>query len=195
MRRRPLNIFLLALGLLFLGTLLIALRITTFPRTITTGQFDCAIVLGAAVHGAAPSPVFEARLSHAVDLYQRGIVRHLVLTGGTGAGTSMAESAAGRAYALARGVPGTSILTEQTSHTTRQNLIEAGRLMQPAGLRSAVIVSDPYHLRRAVTMARDLGMDATSSATPTTRYQSLSTRTSFLLREIYFTLHYWLFRE
>jgi uncharacterized SAM-binding protein YcdF (DUF218 family) len=173
----------------------LAVRIVSFPQTLTSGRYDCAIVLGAAVHGTSPSPVFEARIAHAIDLYRQGLVQRLVFTGGVGAGAQSSEAAVAEAYAVSLGVPAQVILTEQTSHTTRQNLVEAKRIMDAAGLRSAVIVSDPYHLRRSASMATDLGMQATTSATPTTRYQSLSTKAKFLTREVYFIVHYWVLNE
>ncbi|MDT4875993.1 hypothetical protein FQZ97_1114050 [compost metagenome] len=63
-------------------------------------------------------------------------------------------------------------------------------VMRRTNLRSAVIVSDPLHLRRAQTMADDLGIQAVTSATPTTQYRSVSARSMFLLRERYFYHHY-----
>ena len=76
---------------------------------------------------------------------------------------------------------------EVRSHTTVQNLAEAQAIMQAQGLKTAILVSDPLHLRRAMWMARDLGIDAVSSPTPTSRYRSWSARLRFLRRE----LHYW----
>jgi uncharacterized SAM-binding protein YcdF (DUF218 family) len=62
--------------------------------------------------------------------------------------------------------------------------------MQKHGLKSAIIVSDPLHMKRAMMMAEDLGIEAASSPTPTTRYRSLQTKLGFLIREIYFFHHY-----
>ena len=195
MRRRVLRwVFgatLIALGV----TAWIVLRIISHPTTLNSGSYDCAIVLGAGVQKSIPSPVVQARIDHAVALYHQGIVRNLVFTGGLGSGDDVAESEAARTSAISQGIPPAAIHTERNSHTTLQNLREAKRIMESAGLRTAVIVSDPYHLRRADSMAADLGIAPTSSATPTTRYQSLSTKVPFLLRETYFTLHYWIFRE
>ena len=67
--------------------------------------------------------------------------------------------------------------------------------MRDAGMETALIVSDPLHMRRAMEMAEALGIEARPSATPTTRYQSWTTQAPFLLREIYFIHHFWLFGE
>lgn len=84
------------------------------------------------------------------------------------------------------------MLIEETTRTTKQNLAEAARLMEQNHLRSAILVSDPLHLRRAMAMAGDVGISAVSSPTPTTRYRSLQAKVGFLAREVYFLQHYWL---
>jgi len=151
---------------------------------------DCAIVLGAAVYGDQPSPVFEERIKHAVALYRAGTVSKIIFTGGFGAGASHAESTVGADYAIRQGVPPSALLTETRSHTTHENLIEAKSLMSAASLRSAILVSDPLHLKRSARMASDLGIAAVTSPTPTTRYRSLKSRLGFLGRELYFHHHY-----
>ncbi|HEX5790824.1 MAG TPA: YdcF family protein, partial [Luteolibacter sp.] len=67
---------------------------------------------------------------------------------------------------------------------------EAKAVMDAKGLQSAIIVSDPLHLKRASEMAEDLGMSTVCSPTPTTRYRSLGTKLRFLMRELYFLHHY-----
>lgn len=151
---------------------------------------DCAIVLGAAVYGERPSPVFEERIKHAVTLYQAGTISKIIFTGGFGRGASHAESMVGAACAIREGVPPSAVLTETKSKTTRENLVEAKALMLKASLNSAILVSDPLHLKRSALMARDLGIPAVTSPTPTSRYRSLKSKCGFLVREIYFYHHY-----
>ncbi len=157
-----------------------------------SGPADGAVVLGAAVWGDQPSPVFQERINHAIDLYAEGRVEWLIFTGGVGVGQphEPAEGEVARFYALERGVPEEAILFETTSHTTAENLRGARRLAEAHGLERLLIVSDPLHMKRAVTIARDLGLDAHPSSTPTTRYRSFGPRARFLLRETYFYLSY-----
>lgn len=151
---------------------------------------DCAIVLGAAAYGNRPSPVFEERIRHGIALYRTGLVSIIIFTGGYGTGASHAESEVAAAYAAREGVPETDILTELRSRTTQQNLAEAKLLMEAHGLRTAILVSDPLHLRRAMWIANDLDISAVSSPTPTTRYRSFKTQFRFLRRELYYWHHY-----
>jgi uncharacterized SAM-binding protein YcdF (DUF218 family) len=151
---------------------------------------DAAIVLGAAVAGSDPTPVFEERLRHAVDLYRSQQVKLLIMTGGTGPGDSLAESEAARRWAIAHGVPAGDIVTEAQSHTTKENFLNALPLIEEHAVGRVLVVSDPLHMRRALRMASDLGLDAYPSPTPTSRYRTLGTQAPMLAREIWFTLVY-----
>ena len=182
------KLFLLALASIWICWCVYA--IASFKDRELPARSDCAIVLGAAAYGSKPSPVFEERIRHALDLYRRGLVRKLIFTGGAGPGAQYAESTVASKFAAQAGVPLSDIYTETQSHTTHQNLGEALGIMRQSGLRSAIIVSDPLHLRRAKKMADDLGIEAVTSGTLTTRYRSFSTRAPFLLRELYFYHHY-----
>lgn len=148
---------------------------------------DAIVVLGAAAYDARPSPVFEERLRHGIDLYKRGLAPTLIFTGGFGGtGARFAESQVGRRYALRNGVPDSAILIETVSHNTRENLGQAAALMAPRKLTRAIVVSDPLHLSRALRICRDIGIGCLGSPTPTTRYRSFATRWRFLLNEVYF---------
>ncbi len=170
------------------------IQIAGYAAVRDDGPADAAIVLGAAVWEGEPSPVFAARLDHAIALYHQQRVRALIFTGGVGEGDSLAESAAAQTYALAQGVPATAIFSETVSHITLTNLTEAGRMVQEQGFDRVLLVSDPLHMRRAVTIARDLGLNAYSSPTPTSRYRTWKTQAGFLLRETYYYTGYLLRR-
>ena len=180
----------LVAALLLAWTILLAGRIVAAGEEASTRPADAAIVLGAAIVADRPSPVFEQRIRHAIGLYRAGRVRKLLFTGGRVGAAAPAEAIVARAYALRRGVPADAILAETASHTTRQNLVEARRLMDGHHLRSALIVSDPLHMKRALRMAKDLGIDAGPSPTPTSAYRSWRSRAPFLLRETWFYTGY-----
>ena len=150
-------------------------------------QADAIIVLGAAAYDAKPSPVFEERIRHGLDLYHQGYAPLLIFTGGYGGtGARFSESQVARRYAVKQGVPESAILIETASRTTRQNLVEARRLMDQRKLHRVIIVSDPLHMARGLRLARELGIDALASSTPSTRFRSFHTSWKFLAQEIYF---------
>jgi uncharacterized SAM-binding protein YcdF (DUF218 family) len=127
---------------------------------------DVIVVLGAAQYNGRPSLVFEARLSHAVDLFADGYAPWLMVTGGKQEGDRTTEAAAGRRYAIENGVPEDAILAEDQGRTTLESLRSVGRIMRERGLRTALFVSDPSHMLRVLRMARDEGITAFGSATP-----------------------------
>ncbi|MBW4555205.1 MAG: YdcF family protein [Trichormus sp. ATA11-4-KO1] len=151
---------------------------------------DAAIVLGAAVWGEEPSPVFQERINHAITLYKNGNVSTIIFTGGVGESNEPAEATVGKLYAIAQQVQVGDILTETQSRTTHQNLKNALEVASTYKLTKFLIVSDPLHMKRAVLMARDLKMDAYPSPTPTTRYRSFHSQMEFLMRETYFYFVY-----
>jgi uncharacterized SAM-binding protein YcdF (DUF218 family) len=117
-------------------------------------QADAIVVLGAAQYNGRPSPVLQARLDHALDLYDRGLARHLIFTGGTGVGDTVSEAEVSRRYARDHGVPSSAIMTERDGLSSAQSIRAAAALMQSAGLESALLVSDSYHMMRLELLAR-----------------------------------------
>jgi uncharacterized SAM-binding protein YcdF (DUF218 family) len=128
---------------------------------------DVIVVLGAAQYVGRPSPVLRARLDHAIDLWQRGLAPRLIFTGGTGAGDTTSEAAVSRVYALRHGVPDTAILTENEGKTTRQSLAAVSSMMRARDMRSAILVSDPFHMLRLRILSGQYGVDAYTSPTQT----------------------------
>lgn len=135
-------------------------------RQGTVARVGAAIVLGAQLENGAPSPAFQARLDHVFDLYRRGQVRQIILTGGITAGGSVAEAAAGRDYLLKKGLPAEALLAEEDSTSTLGNLQNALPLAQANGIQTVALVSDSTHMLRALKMARDLGFEAYGSPVP-----------------------------
>jgi uncharacterized SAM-binding protein YcdF (DUF218 family) len=192
--RKLLYVLVAVVGLTLYAAGQFAWLIWTYGGTTDEGTADAALVLGAAADGIAPSPVFEERLRHAVELYRAGRVKYLVLTGGRGTGEALAESEVGRDWVVAQGVPADAVLIETKSRTTKQNLTFARPLLEKAGIGRVLIVSDPLHMRRAMWMANTLKFDAAPSPTPTTRYETLATQVPMLFREVWFSF-VWYFRQ
>lgn len=131
------------------------------------GPADAIVVLGAAQYDGRPSPVFRARLDHAVDLYLDGVAPLFVVTGGKATGDRTTEAAAARAYALGRGVPAEAILVEDRGRNTLESLRSVGLMLRVRAARDVVFVSDPTHMLRVLRMARDQGLAPRGSPTRT----------------------------
>lgn len=178
-----------ALLVAFVGT---AVLIWNSARVSSGNKSDVAIVLGAAVWGDEPSPVFAGRLDEAVRLIDTGTVDQVIVTGGVGAAGGLSEAEVGKRYLVSRGVPPGVILEENRSRRTFDNLKNAKELLERDGLESCMVVSDPLHMHRAIVMARKLGLDAEPRPTSSSAYRGLGSRLNFLAREVWFLWGFWL---
>ncbi len=134
---------------------------------------DAIVVLGAAQYNGAPSPLFRARLDHAIALYHEGIAPILVVTGGKGReGDITTEAEAAMAYAVAHDVPASAILVEDRGRNTLESIRTVGSMLRDRQLDAAVFVSDRSHMLRVLRMARDQGMTAYGSPTTTSPSES-----------------------
>ncbi|MEL7569932.1 MAG: YdcF family protein [Eubacteriaceae bacterium] len=155
---------------------------------------DAAIVLGAGISGDEPSPVFKERINHGIWLYKNGYVGKLIFTGGKGQNEKISDSSVAKKYAIENSVSGEDILIEEYSTITQENISFAAQIVKENNFSSVIIVSDPLHMRRAMLMAKDYGLNAYSSPTPTTRYITAKSKTMFLAREVFFYVGYKIYR-
>jgi uncharacterized SAM-binding protein YcdF (DUF218 family) len=151
--------------LLVWALLLLAVRL--FADRDERVPADVIVVLGAAQYDGRPSPVFRARLDHAVELYREGLAPVMIMTGGIGAGDTVSEATVGRRYAIRMGVPAESILTERSGLRSAESMQAVARLMRQRGLHTALLVSDPFHMLRLRVLAFRVGVRAYSSPTRT----------------------------
>lgn len=122
------------------------------------------VVLGAAVWaGGVPSPSLRRRLQHGVALLQQGQADVLICSGGLG-GVPPTEAEVMQRLALEQGVAIDQIILEPTATSTLESAIACTQILKAHGWSRAVIVSDHYHICRAVLLFRQLGISATGSA-------------------------------
>jgi uncharacterized SAM-binding protein YcdF (DUF218 family) len=130
-------------------------------------RVDAIVVLGAAQYNGRPSTILKARLDHGIELYQSGLGRYFVVTGGKAEGDRTTEAASARAYAISRGVPADAILVEDRSRTTLESLRRVASLLRGQGLATTLFVSDRTHMLRVLRIARDEGLTPLGSPTDT----------------------------
>lgn len=128
-----------------------------------TRPAGAVVVLGAAQYNGRPSPIFESRLKHAVDLFQTGNYRFLMVTGGKQPGDKTTEAAVARQYAIAHGVPAEKILSEDQGRNTLESMDAVRTTLAAQSIDDAVFVSDRSHMLRVLRMAADLGIRAYGS--------------------------------
>ncbi len=199
LRRHPV-FAVLALVLLVAMTLIGASAITVWRAAHTDDashveRADVIIVLGAAQYDGTPSPVFQGRLDHALLLYGQGRAAHVMVVGSKAPGDTTTEAQAGRDYLVSQGVPAAAAISEPVGRTTYESLVGAASYMQRHGMRSAFLVSDPWHNARIKRMASDLGIQGYASATWTSAARSEDTRFTGYARETLAYLYYRVFRR
>ena len=167
-----------------------ALNIVSYGKIDEKAPCDVAIVLGAGTANGEVSPVYRERINHGLWLYENGYVDYLIFTGGIGKGNTLSDAYVAKQYAISQGVPEEVILIEEKSTITEENLEQSKIIMDNNSLQTAIIVSDPLHMKRAMLMAKDYGIEANSSPTPSTMYKSLKTKLPFLVREEFFYIGY-----
>lgn len=128
------------------------------------GKADVIVVLGAAVWpGGEPSPSLARRVRHAVDLFNVGVSSHILMTGGEGHHLP-AEAVVMKQLALQAGVPESALVTEERSTSTFESAVKCLDIMRVSGWKSAIVVTDSYHLLRCVLLFRAFGVRASGSA-------------------------------
>ncbi len=144
-------------GVLALG---LAVRLLTRGRMVTPDRLPplpVALVLGAEVYSdGRPSRFLRARLDVAADLYRRGLVGRVLLSG-DGLSPFYDETAGMRDYLLDAGVPAAHLVLDPAGFDTYDSCLRARDVF---GLRRLVVVSQAYHLPRALAICRALGLDA-----------------------------------
>ncbi len=181
--RRAGIVLLSAVLLLLLTATLTAVPIVRYARVDETRAADCVVVLGAGTWEGTVSPVFEERLRHAAELYRSGLAPKIILTGGLDPANTITDAEAARRWTEREGIPAEDVLLEDRSRYTHENFLYAKEIMDREGFESALVVSDPLHMKRAMLCARDFGVTGYSSPTPTSMYRSTGARAKFLLRE------------
>ena len=126
---------------------------------------DAIGVFGAAEYDGRPSPVYRARLDHALSLYQHRVAPLIITLGGSG-GDQYNEGAVGREYLMAMGVPESAIIAETQSRNTEESARRIAVIARANGLRRLAIVSDGTHLFRIHEICAAEGLDVLTSPRP-----------------------------
>ena len=167
----------------------IVVPVFTLGRTWLVGhnsqahKADVIVVLGAAQFNGRPSAALEARLIEAKRIFSLGFAPHIITVGGGAPGDRTTEAASSKAWLLSHGIPATDVTSipkgRDTLVSTRGYIAE----MKRKNYRNVIIVTDPYHCLRAMTMAHDLGAKNYCSPVRTGPNSLLHPNLHYLVRE------------
>jgi uncharacterized SAM-binding protein YcdF (DUF218 family) len=190
------RILLALIGLVAILVFYVAAHIWWVAREDQHPRSDAIVVLGASQYNGTPSPVFAARLDHAITLYDEHVAPRIVTVGGKEPGDVYTEAAAGRTYLAHHGVPRSAIVAVQTGRDTLRSLRGVDAAFKGAGWHTAVLVTDPWNCLRARTMARDLGITAYTSPERTgPAVASRSVEIRYIARETEAYIYYKIFHN
>ena len=147
---------------------IIALGINLFVKLSTKKQIikeneysnlsdvDCIIILGAGIWGDKPSPMLEDRLQEGIKLYQNNVSDKIIMSGDHGK-KEYDEVNIMKNYVIERGIPSEDIFMDHAGFSTYESIYRAKKIFQA---KKIVIVTQKYHLYRALYIANRLGIEA-----------------------------------
>lgn len=157
---------------------------------------DAIVVLGASQYNGDPSPVFEARLQHAADLYREGVADTVITVGGNQPGDNYTEGGSGRDWLQERDIPAEDLIGIGEGSNTLRSIDAVSRVFSEQGWTRAVLVTDPWHSLRARTMAQDAGLEtAVSPVRSGPAVEKRETQLWYITRETASIWYYWLFGD
>jgi vancomycin permeability regulator SanA len=136
---------------LFVGA---AGRVTGDPGDVP--KAPVAVVFGAGLWGGEPSPYLAHRLDAAARLYREGTVRAVLVTGDNSR-VEYDEPDVMRAYLTRHGVPGRAVVSDYAGFDTWDSCVRARKVF---GVERAVLVSQGFHIRRAVALCEAAGVSS-----------------------------------
>jgi vancomycin permeability regulator SanA len=155
-QRRLYQVSTLAVVLLFAPVTAVRAYASPYQRSAATVPYEpVAIVFGAAAPGGEPSPYLSRRLDVALDLYKRGKVTVILVTGDNSR-PDYDEPTVMRQYLVDRGVPATRIVRDFAGFDTWASCVRAKKIF---GVDHATLVTQDFHLPRALLLCRSAGID------------------------------------
>ena len=131
-------------------------RLITPEAAAELSDIDCIIVLGCRVNGETPSPMLSDRLTRGVELYDMNAAPKLLMSGDHGR-VSYDEVNAMKQFAIDKGVPSEDVFMDHAGFSTYETMYRAKEVF---AAKRVIIVTQKYHLYRAVYIAEQLGLEA-----------------------------------
>lgn len=130
-------------------------------------EVDCILVLGAGVNGLKPSPMLKDRLDASLKLYNKGISNKIIMSGDHGQ-DNYNEVKAMKTYGIEHEIPSENIFMDHAGFSTYDSIYRAKEIF---GVKKVIIVSQEYHLYRALYIAESLGIEAYGYSSDTRKYK------------------------
>ncbi|MBQ9298809.1 MAG: YdcF family protein [Clostridia bacterium] len=131
-------------------------RIVSKETTKQIEDLDCILILGAGVRGDQPSPMLEDRLLEGIDLYNQGVANKILVSGDHGT-KGYDEVNVMKKFVIEHGVPSEDIFMDHAGFSTYDSIYRAKEIFK---VEKMIVVTQEYHLYRALYVAKVIGIDA-----------------------------------
>lgn len=152
-------------------------NISTLEESEKLTDIDCAVILGAGVRDGKPTPMLKDRLLMGIEIYKSGAAKKLIMSGDHGS-EDYDEVNIMKSFAVDIGVPDSDIFMDHAGFSTYDTIYRAKEIFEAD---SIIIVSQEYHLYRALYIAERLGVKAVGVSADLNTYRGQTKRE---LREI-----------
>ena len=146
-------------------------------------QADVIVVLGTAQLNGKPGDALEARLIEAKRIYDLGYASSIITVGAGAPGDRTTEAASGKYWLRMNGIPSRKITAIEEGRDTLVSTKAYAAVMKKRYVSDVIIVTDPYHCKRAMAMANDQGVISTCSPVQTGPNTLANSGYRYLLRE------------
>ena len=152
-------------------------NIVTLEESAELSDIDCAVILGAGVRDGKPTPMLRDRLLTGIELYKSGAAKKLIMSGDHGS-EEYDEVNIMKSFAVENGIPDSDIFMDHAGFSTYETVYRAKEIFEADNI---IIVSQEYHLYRALYIAKKLGVKAVGVSADLNTYRGQTKRD---LREI-----------
>lgn len=155
-------ILVVAIFILIVLSINLYVKLSTKKQILTNNDYsslqniDCIIVLGAGIWGDKPSPMLEDRLLQAIDLYKKGVASKIIMSGDHGK-AEYDEVNVMKKFAIEKGIPSEDIFMDHAGFSSYESIYRAKDIFEA---KKVVVVTQEYHLYRALYIANSLGLEA-----------------------------------
>lgn len=156
----------IAVVLVFGINFFVTLSTKKLIRTDFNEEYDCILVLGAGVRNGSPRPMLQDRLDYAIKLYNDGVAKKLLMSGDHGQ-KDYDEVNVMKEYAINKGVPSEDIFMDHAGFSTYESIYRAKDIFKA---KKIIIVTQEYHLYRALYISKSLGVSAVGYASDPRQY-------------------------
>ena len=155
-------VLVVAIFILIVFSINLYVKLSTKKQILTNNDYsslqniDCIIVLGAGIWGDKPSPMLEDRLLQAIDLYKKSVASKIIMSGDHGK-AEYDEVNVMKKFAIEKGIPSEDIFMDHAGFSSYESIYRAKDIFEA---KKVVVVTQEYHLYRALHIANSLGLEA-----------------------------------